>query len=170
MHYFKGIDILMRAFAAAKSQLNGYELRIVGDGDMRSSYEKLAHELGVSEQVKFFGALPNSDELKKLVAESRALVLPSIDRSEAFGLVLLQALSVGAPLIAANIPGVRSVATDDVAIRVAPGNVTALAVALRMMANDEAMYQKLKSNIAKKVEKYSVEAYTEALEKLLAIS
>jgi len=167
-HYFKGVDVLIRAFAAVAAKLDSYELHIIGGGGLRGEYENLAIRLGIAERVKFLGSLPSGEPLESELRGARALVLPSIDRSEVFGLVLLQALAAGIPLIASSLPGVRTVASKDIALQVAPGDVTALAISLRLMAGDNALHARLVANIPEKLKKYSVEKYLEVLEKIIS--
>lgn len=156
-HYFKGMEGLLRA-------LGPHELHVIGDGNVRPRYEALARELGIQDRVKFLGALPHGEEFSREVAGARALVLPSVDRSEAFGLVLLEALAHGIPMIASDLPGVRTVATDAVALRVAPGDVAGLARALDRMASDHALRASLVANIPEALKRYRTDDYVRALE------
>ncbi len=105
-HSFKGIDILIRATAALSLE-SDWRLLIVGDGDMRSSYVELARAVGVAERVVFVGAVSELDLVRAYHA-SDVHILPSITRSEAFGLVTLEAAASGLPSIVSNLPGVRS--------------------------------------------------------------
>jgi glycosyltransferase involved in cell wall biosynthesis len=163
-HYFKGVDNLITAFAASRERMDGYELRIIGDGDLRATYEALAKEKGIADSVKFLGGMPPGEEMNAIIRHARALVLPSIDRSEAFGLVLLQALSEGIPLIASNLPGVRTIATPDVALRVVPGDSASLAIALLTLATDDALHAKLRAAIPEKLKQYDRSVYAERIE------
>ncbi len=76
------------------------ELRIVGDGDLRPELELLAQRLGVSQQVKFCGAIPDADK-ERLLRECRAFVLPSAN--EGFGLVYLEAMRMGRPCLVSRL-------------------------------------------------------------------
>ncbi len=106
-HYFKGVDILLRAVAMLPRDKN-WRLIIVGDGDLRKEYEKQAASLGISERTVFFGKL-DQKELVSAYQKAKVFVLPSINKNEAFGIVLLEAMACGVPVIASDLAGVRSV-------------------------------------------------------------
>ncbi len=138
-HYFKGVDVLLAAFkksileshkpgSRALASLPGnlkaisYKLVIVGDGNLRSSYETLAKELGIGEFVIFIGSV-SEDDLPRYYNLADLFVFPSVDRSEAFGLTLIEALSSGVPAIASALPGVRTLIKEgENGFLVAPGD------------------------------------------------
>ncbi len=99
---YKGLGRLISA-------LKGSDQRLVvaGDGEDRESFERLARKLGVN--AEFLGRV-SYGTLKRLMARAKALVLPSKTRLEAFGIVLLEAMASGTPVIAFNTPGVSAVA------------------------------------------------------------
>lgn len=167
-HYFKGIPVLLEAFRIARGKIPGYRLKIVGDGDLRASFEARAAELGIQDSVDFVGRASGA-ALAEFYASARALVLPSIDRSEAFGMVLLEALSFGTPVLVSDLAGVRSVATPDVGLRVPPNDPTALALGLRRMVEDEAAHAAWSARAREVVQvRYSEERYVASLESALA--
>lgn len=122
-HYFKGVDILLRAF---KKCAPHSKLIIVGEGNLRPSYEALAKELVLGERVLFAGSASEED-LPKYYNLADLFVLSSIDRSEAFGIVILEALASGVPVVASNIPGVRTLIKEGTGLLAEPGNVDDLA-------------------------------------------
>jgi glycosyltransferase involved in cell wall biosynthesis len=105
-HVFKGVPVAIRALAALNDPSACLAVR--GDGDLKPSFEVLAKELGVAEQVQF---LPRCEvrELSFLYRSADILLFPSTSRSEAFGLVAVEAQACGTPVIASDLPGVRSV-------------------------------------------------------------
>lgn len=106
-HMFKGVKRAVRAI----SRVSEAQLIIVGDGNMRASYEAIAHDLGCGDRVEFKGKV--SDEvLSGLYARADITILPSTASSEAFGLVLIESQASGTPVIASDLPGVRTVFTD----------------------------------------------------------
>jgi len=135
-HYFKGVTVLLEAFA--KTSLMGLKLHIVGSGDLLETYKTKASSLKLGDSVIFHGALDDIS-LAKLLSSIDALVLPSVTRSEAFGLVLLEAMASGKPVIATRLPGVRTVVHDgETGLLVEPGDRDALAGAIRTMFADDA--------------------------------
>lgn len=130
-HYFKRVDLLLKALAA--NQNAGLHALIVGDGDLLPSFERLALELAIQDRVHFAGGVPHS-RLPPYVTAMDMLVLPS-DSVESFGLVLIEAMACGRPVIASNLPGVGSlISPGRDGFLVPPGNVEALADAIHAMA------------------------------------
>ncbi len=91
----------------------------------------------MADRVDWAGAADGAG-LRRRLAVARALVLPSLDASETFGLVQLEAMAAGVPVIASDLPtGVREVADPGRShLLVPPGDVGALAAALRTLAED----------------------------------
>ncbi len=96
----KGIEIALRALALVPDAC----LKIIGEGKDRETLEKLSVELGVSDRVRFMGAL-YSEELKSEIRSARAVVVPSI-WYEVFGLVNVEAAALGKLVIASEIGGI----------------------------------------------------------------
>lgn len=123
-HAFKGVEVLLRALARMRQNVT---LFLVGDGDLRPSYETLARELGVSDRVTFCGRV-SEDELPHLYRRALILVLPSVSGAEAFGLAALEAQACGVPVVASDLPGVRTVvAHGETGFLVPPCDAHALA-------------------------------------------
>jgi len=106
-HYFKGLNVLLQAMRL----LPHVELSIGGDGNLRPTYEAMARDLGVGDRVRFLGDISDA-ELPPLYRSGDVLVLPSVDRTEAFGLVLLEAMACARPVVASRLAGVRSLIED----------------------------------------------------------
>ena len=133
-HYFKGLNVLIKAFG--QLLISDIKLIIVGDGDLRPTYERQAKILGIASKVNFVGGV-NGTQLVKYYQDASVLVLPSINKNEAFGLVLLEAMACGIPVIASNLPGVRSVFQDKIhGLLVEPGNVDDLKDKLGIILDD----------------------------------
>lgn len=105
-HYFKGVEVLLKGFSGIKEE--NVKLILVGEGDMKNYYMKRAKELEMGKKVFFAGRVSN-EELPYYYNLCDFLVLPSTDRGEAFGMVLVEAMSCGKAVIASNLPGIRSV-------------------------------------------------------------
>jgi len=131
-HYFKGLNVLLQAMARLRDRTD-WRLTVAGDGDLKPMYEAMARERGLDDRVIFAGRV-GDEEKARLYAEADVFVFPSIDRSEAFGLVALEAQASGTPVIASNLDGVRSVVKDEETGRlVPPKDDVALAAAIAWM-------------------------------------
>lgn len=136
-HYFKGVDVLLRACANLSIKKQEFSLTIVGGGNLRAGYETMAHDLGIAPHTQFLGSVPNGTLINSYKAAD-IMVLPSINSGEAFGMVLLEAMSSGVPVIASNLPGVRTVVDSESGILVKPGDVGSLTNALsELLTNSE---------------------------------
>lgn len=149
--YYKGIDVLLRAFRMTK----GCELFIAGTGKLEESMKEYAENHGMSGKVHFLGFLPD-DELKQAYADCDIFVLPSVAKSEAFGIVQLEAMIYGKPVINTKLPsGVPYVSVHgETGLSVPPSSPMALAVAINKLAEDKELREKLGRNAAHRVKKY----------------
>jgi glycosyltransferase involved in cell wall biosynthesis len=99
----------------------------VGDGPERQSLQALASELGLSESVDFAGYQPQ-DVVRQWMQRAKLLVLPSLE--EGLGVVLLEALASGTPIVASEVGGIVDVVTPGVGVLVPPGDASGLANAI----------------------------------------
>jgi glycosyltransferase involved in cell wall biosynthesis len=122
-HHFKGIPVLLQALAKS----DDIAALLIGEGDLRQQYQQQADQLGIANRVRFAGRVP-AEDLPAAYRLADVLVLPSVTRGEAFGVVLLEAMASGRPVIASNLPGVRSVVSHGAdGFLVPPGDAAALA-------------------------------------------
>jgi len=110
-HYFKGVNYLIKAIEMLKRE--DFKLIIVGDGDLKPVYQDMVESFNLNDQVIFTGYIPD-ESLVKYYNLADIFVLPSIDQSEAFGMVLLEAMSCAKPVIASDLPGVREVINKNI--------------------------------------------------------
>ena len=107
---YKGVAVLLEAIYLLRSEGHGVNLKIVGTGPEAGNLRKQARLLGLERHVMFLGNVPDH-ELMGLYASSDSVVLPSVNRREAFGIVLLEAIAAGRNVVASDIPGVNEVAS-----------------------------------------------------------
>ncbi len=132
-HYFKGVPQLIEAFARVHRRFPEARLWLVGSGNLEEEYRQLAVSRGIGNAMQIKNK-ENDAAIRHDYCEASVLVLPSINKSEAFGLVLLEAMACGTPVIASNLPGVRSVFRNkDHGLLVQPGNVDDLAQKLETL-------------------------------------
>ncbi|MBI2989690.1 MAG: glycosyltransferase family 4 protein [Candidatus Magasanikbacteria bacterium] len=111
-HYFKGIPVFLKALTSLKHTRGlHFQAVLVGEGSLRRSYEEQAVLYGIHEHIRFVGAVSDL-ELPYYYNMADLFVLPSINSSEAFGMVLLEAMASGVPVLASDLPGVRSLAEE----------------------------------------------------------
>ena len=130
----KGIETLIRAVAALPAR-TGFRCTIVGDGEDRPRLESLASELGLAQCVRFVGAVPD-EKLHAYLAGARVFALPS--RKEGFGIVYLEAMYYGKPVVAGAHGGAPEVVSDGYnGFLVQYGDVKGLADALQRLLSEE---------------------------------
>ena len=141
--YYKGVEVLLRAFRYAAKSRHKTELFIAGTGDLREKLEDMAERYGIADKVHFLGFLPD-DQLKQAYADCDIFVLPSVAKSEAFGIVQLEAMICGKPVINTALPsGVPYVSIDGkTGITVPPSDPKALAKAVIRLASDRDMRER----------------------------
>lgn len=132
-HYFKGIEYLVEAMSRLKTVNYSWKLVIVGKGGLKDSYHSLSEQLGVDSRTVFTDYVSNKD-LPLFYNLANIVVLPSVDKSEAFGLALVEAMSCGKAVIASDLPGVRSVVEDGVnGLTVTPKDANDLATKINYL-------------------------------------
>ncbi|MCK9995339.1 MAG: glycosyltransferase [Candidatus Krumholzibacteria bacterium] len=137
---YKGLDVLLDAL----SRVPEAELVIVGEGPLESRLVKQAAAAGITDRVHFAGPMDQAGVAGHL-ARARALVLPSVDASETFGLVQLEAMAAGVPVIASDLAtGVREVGEPGrTCLLVPPGEAAAWADAMNSLQDDPELVGKL---------------------------
>jgi glycosyltransferase involved in cell wall biosynthesis len=132
--YFKGIEFLLRSIPALQGKIR---VLIVGDGMLRPQYMKLVEDLGIADRVSFPG-LADDELLARYYNLCDIFILPSSDRTEAFGIVLIEAMACGKPVVASNLPGVRTVVEDGKnGFLVKPGDAADIADKLQRLIGRE---------------------------------
>jgi glycosyltransferase involved in cell wall biosynthesis len=140
-HRYKGLDILLEAFRLIRDM--DIKLLIVGGGNLKSEYETYTKSVNLTDKVVFVGEV-SDDLLPKYYSISDILVLPSKDRSEGFGLTILEANASGKPVIGSNIGGIPGILTDNVnGILVPPNNPTLLADAICRLSTDDKLRKRM---------------------------
>jgi len=126
---FKGQDVLLEAWPTVMKDYTESQLWIIGEGSLRHGFEAQAKS-----DVKFFG-LVDATTVAELMVAAHVFVLPS--RSEAFGIVLLEAMAKGLPIVASNVGGIPEVVAGASDARlVGVDDAIALARAINMTLDD----------------------------------
>jgi glycogen(starch) synthase len=134
VQYEKGFQTLIQALPEVRLSVPGVRAVIAGKGGYLEELRALAHRCGVADIVEFPGFVPD-DDLKRMLHEAACAVIPS--SYEPFGIVALEALAAGAPLVASRAGGLGEVLEDTGAATLFnPGDAGALAGALRRLLHD----------------------------------
>ena len=123
----KNVPLLLEAARRLAAEGFAFKLAIAGDGPLRSALENAARDLG--ERARFTGPLGRKEAATLLGERTDVLVLPS--RVETFGIVAIEALASGVPVVATRCGGPEETITNDVGRLVPPGDAGALARAIR---------------------------------------
>jgi len=137
--YYKGFDVLIRAMADVRGKLV-----IVGEGPLRSELQSLAARLGVTDKVVFAGEINNAGVMPYYHAAD-LFALASVARSEAFGIVQIEAMAAGLPVVNTSLDsGVPFVSlAGESGLTVPPGDAPALAAAINRLLDDQSLRQSL---------------------------
>ncbi|MBE9562530.1 MAG: glycosyltransferase, partial [Proteobacteria bacterium] len=130
--YYKGHNILLKSL----KNIDNIKLILVGKGELKYKLLSLIEELNLSNKVKILDDSPSYEIVSALLMTCDCFCLPSIERTEAFGMVLLEASYCAKPIISCNIEGsgVTWVIEDkNTGILVPPNNVNSLASALNYL-------------------------------------
>ncbi len=161
----KGIPYLLQALKQVTEKRNDFILDIIGEGAKGATteeYEEIANELGLEQVVKFYGAKPKED-VAEFMRNCSFFVQPSL--WETFGVVYIEAMACGKPVIASDIPGPNEFINQDVGIMVPPKDVNALAKAIDFMLDHYKDYSSEKiANYA--TERFSYKAVGKKLDKI----
>ena len=150
MVYYKGFQHLIRAMTSVEATLV-----LVGDGPLRASLEKLVEEFDLEKRVVLAGRASN-EQLAALYHACDVFVLPSVARSEAFGIVQTEAMACGKPVINTRInSGVGFVSVDgETGISVPPADPAALAAAINRLLEDDALRRRMGEAAASRVREH----------------
>ena len=136
---YKGYDVLIRAMA----RIDGHTT-IIGEGPLLPKLQKLARETGVADRVSFAGRLTQREIVRTFHA-ANIFAFPSVTVAEAFGLVQIEAMATGLPVVNTSLAStVPFVARDGLeALTVTPGDVAALATSLTTLLDDPDLARRL---------------------------
>lgn len=148
----KGQDVLLRAFQQISEEFPSLTLHFVGDGPYAPALQSLTRELNLNGRVRYLGSLPHPDALRE-IASARIFCLPS--RREPFGLVLLEAMAFGVPIVATRVGGIPEIIRSGVdGLLVEPNSPSQLAETLRRILRDQPLCKKLTREARVRVESH----------------
>ena len=150
---YKGVHLVIEAFARMRHPTA--VLEIAGAGDYRPALERLAASLDLHERVRFLGRISEEEKLG-LLRRSWALAFAS--PKEGWGITNLEAAACATPVVASNSPGIReSVRDGETGFLVRHGAVDAMAAAMRRLADDRALVERLGAQARRFAESFTWE-------------
>ena len=167
LDYYKGCEYLVEAFSTVVKRMKNAHLILVGSGPLEGRLREIANELNIADDISFAGYLKDED-LPYYYATCDVFVLPSISLYEGFGIVQLEAMACGKPVITTTLPGVREVDVEGVAtIHIPPKNKQKLAEAIIKILKDDDLATRLGKNGRELiVKKYSWSKVAKAIEQV----
>lgn len=143
---YKGVDLILQALARLRAEGVEARLEIGGRGEWEPRLRELARELGVAEAVDFLGFVPE-ERKRELFRSCWANVFPS--PKEGWGITNVEAAACGTPTLASDSPGLReSVVHERTGLLVPHGDVAALTAAMRRLATDRPLVERLGAGAA----------------------
>ena len=158
---YKGFDVLVRAAVG-----RNFEVWIVGEGREHERLEQLIKELGVKDRVRLLGSLPDS-ERARLMCIADVFAMPSVTNAETFGLVQLEAMAAGCPIVNTSLDtAVPRVARHGMeAVTVPPGDSEQLGEAIdSLIADPERRRHMGEAARHRAMTKYSTDAFGKGIE------
>jgi glycosyltransferase involved in cell wall biosynthesis len=161
--YYKGVDVLVRAMIDVDA-----DLVLIGQGPLEGELRALAAERGLAARMTFLGP-QDDDELAAWYQAADVFCLPSVARSEAFGLVQIEAHAAGTPVVSTSLTtGVPYANPHGVTgLTVPPGDAAALGAALRRLLDDD----ELRARLGRQAQARALSSFTipRMVEQMLAV-
>ncbi|MGE5850235.1 MAG: glycosyltransferase family 4 protein, partial [Candidatus Methylomirabilota bacterium] len=152
MYPRKNLGLLLNAFACLRDAGVPFQGWLVGDGPSRRAWERLRDSLGLQDRVTFLGTIPRRQLLERY-RQAAIFCLPS--RQEGFGIVFLEAMACGKPIVAARAAAVpETVADGENGFLVDPDDPEALARALIALLREPELCQEMGEAARRMVERY----------------
>lgn len=161
LHERKGFPTLVSAFGILAAERDDVRLVVAGDGEDRSAIERLS--ASARERVTMLGAVPNED-LPPFHAACDVFVAPSVG-GESFGMIIVEAMAAGLPVIASDIPGYDEVIADGIdGLLVPPRAPVSLAEAIGRVLEDRALAGRLGEAARGRARRFDWSVVTEELD------
>lgn len=159
----KRVSDLIKAFATFSKEKENVKLLLVGEGQEKPGYEKLAHELNISEKVIFTGYQSDVALFYQIMD-----VFVLVSAREAFGLVLAEAMLNHLPVIATRVGGMKYIVKDkETGFLVEPMNVTQISEKLELLYQNPKLREEMgEKGLERAMKEYTEEVYVEKIRNL----
>lgn len=162
LRYYKGVNYLLEAMTKVDARL-----LIVGEGPMGPLWRTQAQALGLGEKVTFAGRV-SDEELPLYYRAADLFILPACERSEAFGLVMVEAMTSGTPVISTEVGTGTSYVNrhEESGLVVPPRDPGALARAINMLLSNESLRRKLAEGALARSTLFSAQRMLEGIQQI----
>ena len=143
----KNVSTLLKAAAQVMQAHNSVQLLLIGDGPQRKDLQALAAKLGIGDRVIFTGLVP-FDDVPNYLKAGDVFCYASITETQ--GLVTVEAMAAGLPIVAVDASGTSDEVTDEQEGLLTPNDAAALAQAVNRVLDDQALYERLRTAAATK--------------------
>lgn len=161
-HKVKGFDLLIEAFKIFNEKNKGWKLKIVGDGEERKSLQELINKYGLQESVILTG---RTNDVIKEYKNSDFFVLTS--RIEGFGIVVVEAMECGLPVVAFGLPCISEILTEKEGMVVECFNTEKLAETMENMAINKELRKEMGLSAKQRAKAFHIKNIVEEWEKVL---
>jgi glycosyltransferase involved in cell wall biosynthesis len=162
---YKGVDLVLKAFARVRGQVENARLIVVGDGPELPALHSLAHRLGLGTSVTFTGRMSGEDVVTVL---NRAHVCVNASPKEGWGLTVVEANACGVPVVGSDRPGLRdSILEGETGFLVAYGDVEAFAAKTVALLRDRELWRRMSDASLAWAQSMTWEKTAEEMERVL---
>lgn len=151
LKHVKGHDLLIEAFSTISKRYPDAHLVLIGDGQLRTLYEKRIRDLSLGDRITITGWL-QPDEVRAWLQEADLFVFPS--RNEGFGIALLEAMAAGVPVIASSVGGIPEVVGEMNHTLVKSMTSAEFAKAITELVTNKEMLESLSVRVQKHASRY----------------
>jgi len=162
---YKRVEDLIKAVKILIDDFPGLKCNIVGTGPLEGYLKKLTGDLGLDKHVKFHGFIKKHEDVLRMIASSHVFCLPSV--VEGFGIVIVESMSCGTPFVATRIPPILEASKGKGGLFFKPKNHEDLADKVKMLLEDNELYERLKVEGLRESKEYRSENIGKKLEKIL---
>lgn len=152
---YKRVEDLIRAVSIVKESVPDIQCKIIGTGPLEAELKNLTKELKLEDNVEFLGFVEKHEDVMKVVNSSKVFCLPSI--VEGFGIVVIEALSLKTPFVAAEIDPVVEASGRKGGLFYKPKDYKQLSECILKLLDDDQLYEKLQIEGYEQSKNYSKE-------------
>lgn len=164
LYPIKGVQYLIEAMAVVHREMPDVKLVLVGDGVERSRLVELSKRLNLNDCIKFEGQVPQA-KIPQIMHQADVFALSSL--SESFGIVNIEAMAAGLPIVATNVGGIPYIVEEGVnGYLVKAKNPDAIAARILILLQNDEIHEKMSANNREKAELYTWDKVAGTVERI----